>query len=203
MVMHRPAPGVIEKAARIRMVLTDCDGVLTDGGVYYSAHGEELKRFSMRDGMGVERLFLLAGVSDVGIVTRETSPLVAARAAKLGLGDDLYAGVTDKRHAAEDVARRQGISLDEIAFIGDDMNDLDLLRVVGLSACPADAEPVVSCEVDSICTRDAAATAHFRGASRSLISRQPRNPARTSRAGDLAQSRRTGRHGRPRVPSRR
>jgi len=67
------------RAARIRLVLTDCDGVLTDAGVYYSARGEELKRFSMRDGMGIERLRTVAGIP-VGILTKERSGIVAARA---------------------------------------------------------------------------------------------------------------------------
>jgi YrbI family 3-deoxy-D-manno-octulosonate 8-phosphate phosphatase len=104
----------------------------------------------MRDGMGVERLRELGGVR-VGIVTKETSAIVAARAAKLGI-EDLYSGITDKRQVAEDAARRHGIALSNVAFIGDDVNDLDLLRAAGLSACPSDAEPAVLRVVDYVCS---------------------------------------------------
>ncbi|MCB9317453.1 MAG: HAD-IIIA family hydrolase [Lewinellaceae bacterium] len=130
-----------KKAARIRLVLTDCDGVLTDAGVYYSGDGEALKRFSMRDGMGVERLRELAGV-EVGIVTGENSPIVAARAAKLKI-TRLYAGVKDKARLLDIILAETGMQADEIAFIGDDLNDAEILKRVGLSACPSDAMPQI------------------------------------------------------------
>jgi 3-deoxy-D-manno-octulosonate 8-phosphate phosphatase (KDO 8-P phosphatase) len=144
-------PGLVAQAARVRIVLTDCDGVLTDGGVYYSAHGEELKRFSMRDGMGVERL-RTAGIH-VGILTKERSPVVAARAAKLGLSDCLFAGITAKLTAAEEIVRTFSLTLTDLAYIGDDVNDLDLLRAAGFSAAPADAEPMLRTVVDVTCSR--------------------------------------------------
>jgi 3-deoxy-D-manno-octulosonate 8-phosphate phosphatase (KDO 8-P phosphatase) len=139
------------RAARIRLVLTDCDGVLTDAGVYYSARGEELKRFSMRDGMGIERLRTVAGIP-VGILTKERSGIVAARARALHV-HELHGGVVDKLRRAEGIARSHGLTLDRIAFIGDDVNDLALLRAAGLSACPADAEPVITGAVHHVCGR--------------------------------------------------
>jgi 3-deoxy-D-manno-octulosonate 8-phosphate phosphatase (KDO 8-P phosphatase) len=151
MVIRGTADDVRERASRIRMLLTDVDGVLTDAGVYYSSKGEELKRFSMRDGMGFERLLSLAGIR-VGIITRENSTIVAARAAKLNVGA-LYTGVADKLERAEQIARQQGMPLSRIAFIGDDVNDLQLLRAVGLSACPSDADSSVLGAVDLVCTR--------------------------------------------------
>ncbi|MCS7037571.1 MAG: HAD-IIIA family hydrolase [Saprospiraceae bacterium] len=139
-----------ERAARIRLLLTDCDGVLTDAGVYYSAEGEALKRFSIRDGMGVERLRKLCGV-DVGIMTGENSPIVARRAEKLQI-THLYLGVKDKVACLRALLAEHGLQAEEIAFIGDDMNDLEVLQLVGLSACPADALPPVKAVVHYVCT---------------------------------------------------
>jgi 3-deoxy-D-manno-octulosonate 8-phosphate phosphatase (KDO 8-P phosphatase) len=129
------------RARRVRLMLTDCDGVLTDGGVYVSEHGEAMKRFSLRDGMGVERLRELCGIP-TGIVTREQSPIVSQRAHKLRL-DEVHLGVRDKREAVQAIADRRGLTLDEIAYIGDDVNDLDVLTMVGFAGAPSDAEPSV------------------------------------------------------------
>ncbi|MEO1261023.1 MAG: HAD-IIIA family hydrolase [Bacteroidota bacterium] len=130
------------RAKSIKLLLTDCDGVLTDAGVYYSAAGEELKRFSIRDGMGVERLRKLAEV-EVGILTGENSPAVAQRAAKLKI-KELHLGCHNKLNTLHGIVSRKGISQNEVAFIGDDVNDLEILQAVGLSACPADALDLVS-----------------------------------------------------------
>lgn len=138
------------KAATVRLVLTDCDGVLTDAGIYYSDRGEELRRFSVRDGMGFERLRTIAGIETI-IVTREASDIVARRGEKLLA--ETHLGVRDKLAFAATVAEGRGLSWSELAFIGDDLNDLPLLRAVGLSACPTDAEPPVRRAVDLVCTR--------------------------------------------------
>ena len=129
------------RARNVRLVLTDCDGVLTDAGVYYSERGEELKRFSLRDGMGVERLRVHAGI-ETGIVTREAGGAVRARAEKLGI-TELHLGALDKAAVFRAVASRAGLRLDEVAFVGDDVNDLPALGLAGFSACPADALAVV------------------------------------------------------------
>jgi 3-deoxy-D-manno-octulosonate 8-phosphate phosphatase (KDO 8-P phosphatase) len=132
----------IERAKKIKLVLTDVDGVLTDNGVYYGESGEVLKRFSIRDGMGVERLRKLCGI-DTGIVTGELSPSVARRAEKLRI-TQLHLGIKDKLGRLEEILRSGGWSWEELAFIGDDVNDLEVLQRVGLSACPADAMAAVS-----------------------------------------------------------
>lgn len=134
----------------IRLVLTDCDGVLTDGGVYVSARGEEMKRFSVRDGMGVERL-RNAGIP-TGIITRERSDIVIRRAEKLRIAI-CHLGVYDKVAAAEAIATELGVPFGTIAYIGDDVNDLDLLRRAGFSGAPADAEPEVLAAVHFTCSR--------------------------------------------------
>jgi 3-deoxy-D-manno-octulosonate 8-phosphate phosphatase (KDO 8-P phosphatase) len=130
-----------EKAKKIKLVLTDVDGVLTDNGVYYGESGEVMKRFSIRDGMGVERLRKLCGV-ETGIVTGERSPSVARRAEKLRIAE-LYLGIKDKQGCLAEIMEKEGLRWEEIAFIGDDVNDLEVLERVGLSACPADAMAAV------------------------------------------------------------
>ena len=124
------------RARRIKLLLTDCDGVLTDNGVYYSERGEEMKRFSIRDGMGVERLRAI-GVES-GIMTGETSPSVQKRADKLKI-TELHLGIKDKPARLAEIMARTGLAAEEIAFIGDDTNDVEILKLVGLSACPGDA----------------------------------------------------------------
>jgi 3-deoxy-D-manno-octulosonate 8-phosphate phosphatase (KDO 8-P phosphatase) len=128
---------VLARARLIKLLLTDCDGVLTDGGVYYSARGEEMKRFSIRDGMGVERLRTLAGV-EVGIISGEMSPSLMRRADKLSI-TILYLGVKDKTAVLRQILQFHPLQLEEVAYIGDDTNDVELMRQVGLAACPADA----------------------------------------------------------------
>ena len=130
------------KAAKIKLLLTDVDGVLTDNGVYYGESGEVLKRFSIRDGMGVERLRKLCGI-DTGIVTGELSPSVSRRAEKLQI-TQLHLGVKDKLSLLATVMAGTGLGWAELAFIGDDVNDLQVLEKCGLSACPADAMAAVS-----------------------------------------------------------
>ena len=131
-----------ESAKKIKLLLTDVDGVLTDGGVYYGETGEVLKRFSIRDGMGVERLRKLCGI-DTGIVTGELSPSVARRAEKLRI-TQLHLGIKDKLGRVEEILHAGGWNWEELAFIGDDVNDLEVLQRVGISACPGDAMPAVS-----------------------------------------------------------
>lgn len=125
------------KLSRIKLLLTDCDGVLTDGGVYYGEAGEELKRFDIRDGMGVERLRNLAGVT-TGIITGELSPSVIKRAEKLKI-TELHLGVKDKPAVFQEITSRLGLKPEEVAFIGDDVNDLEIMKLAGISFCPANA----------------------------------------------------------------
>jgi 3-deoxy-D-manno-octulosonate 8-phosphate phosphatase (KDO 8-P phosphatase) len=138
------ASELARRAARVRLVVSDVDGVLTDAGVYYSERGEELKRFNVRDGMGVERL---RGVGiRTAFLTKETSPSVRARARKLAL-EHTWLGVADKRAHLPVVLSETGLTLAEIAYIGDDVNDLAIIEAIateGLTAAPADAMDAVA-----------------------------------------------------------
>jgi 3-deoxy-D-manno-octulosonate 8-phosphate phosphatase (KDO 8-P phosphatase) len=140
---------IADKAKRIKWVVTDCDGVLTDTGVYYSADGEMLKRFSIRDGMGVERLRTLAGV-DTAIVTGENSLPLKRRAEKLHIRE-LYLYVKNKEECLLKFCEKHGVENAEIAYIGDDFNDEAVLKKVGLSACPSDAIEPIKAMCDYIC----------------------------------------------------
>lgn len=129
---------VTDRAARIRLVLTDCDGVLTDAGVYYSARGEEMKRFNLRDGMGVERL-RNAGIA-TAIVTREKSEIAMRRADKLKI--KAHVGIVDKARSLPQILAEHGVATPEVAYIGDDVNDLDVIERIrneGLCGAPRDA----------------------------------------------------------------
>ena len=128
----------MDSMVTIKLFLTDVDGVLTDGGMYYTESGDELKKFNTRDGMGFE-LLRKAGIK-TGIITSENTQIVARRAAKIK-ADYLYQGQRDggKLAAAQEICALEGISLSEVAYIGDDLNCINLLEKVGLAACPADA----------------------------------------------------------------
>ncbi len=132
----------------VKLFLTDVDGCMTDGGMYYSANGDEMKRFCVYDGMGIV-LLRKAGIP-CGILTSETTEIVAHRARKLGMeylrmgvGSQVMAGKQTKLEAAQEICNELGITLDEVCFVGDDINDLDLLSHVGTPACPANAMQAV------------------------------------------------------------
>ena len=123
---------------KIKLFLSDVDGVLTDGGMYYTENGDELKKFNTRDGMAFQ-LLREAGIK-TGIITSEDTKTVERRAGKLKV-DYLFQGKKEggKLAAAMEICEKEGIVLDEVAYIGDDINCLQLLMSVGLPACPADA----------------------------------------------------------------
>lgn len=130
-------PEIFEKAKKIKLVLTDCDGVLTDTGTYYSYEGELMKRFSIRDGMGAERLRNLVNV-ETGIITGENTGIVSSRAAKLQI-TEVHLGIKNKTEKLNEILTAKNLQNYEVAFIGDDTNDIEIMKVVGLSACPSDA----------------------------------------------------------------
>ena len=121
---------------RIKLLATDVDGVLTDAGMYYSENGDELKKFNTRDGMGLV-LLRNAGIK-LAIVTSEDTRIVERRAAKLKVSD-LFQGVRDKVAALETLMKRHSLKWEEVAYIGDDVNDLEVMKRVGFAAAPADA----------------------------------------------------------------
>ena len=127
-----------ESKKQIKLFLSDVDGTLTDGGMYYSETGDELKKFNTRDGMGFQMLREV-GIK-TGIITSEETRIVKSRAKKLKV-DYLRQGKRDggKLAAVEDICNEMGITLQEVAYIGDDVNCIDLLSSVGIAACPVDA----------------------------------------------------------------
>ncbi len=138
-----------EKLEKIKIVLTDNDGVLTDTGVYFSAKGEEFKRFSIRDGMGIERLRKYVGVETI-IITGEESGSVRARAEKLNI-KEYYLGVKKKAELLAEIIKKNNVSPDEIAFVGDDSNDFEIMKLVGFKATPADGMSFIKEIADYIC----------------------------------------------------
>ncbi len=124
------------KKAEIKLFLTDVDGTLTDAGMYYSENGDELKKFSTYDGMGLN-LLSKKGIK-TGIITAETRELNRRRAEKLKL-DYYFYGESSKLETVTKLCNKLQISLKNVAYIGDDINDLELLSLVGFAACPANA----------------------------------------------------------------
>ena len=132
----------------IKLFLTDVDGCLTDGGMYYTAEGEVMKRFCVYDGMGMVCL-QQAGIP-CGILTSENSLVVKARAEKLklqylylGVGSKVNPNCLTKLQAAQQICDELGITLADVCFVGDDINDVELLSHVGYPCCPPTARPVV------------------------------------------------------------
>ena len=132
----------------IKLFLTDVDGCLTDGGMYYTAEGDAMKRFCVYYGMGMACL-QQAGIP-CGILTSENSPIVKARAEKLklkylylGVGSKVNPDCLTKLQAARKICDELGIGLENVAFVGDDINDVELLRAVGYPCCPPNARPEV------------------------------------------------------------
>jgi YrbI family 3-deoxy-D-manno-octulosonate 8-phosphate phosphatase len=132
------------------MLAMDVDGVLTDAGMYYSESGEELKKFNTRDGMGI-KLLQAAGLV-TAFITREKTAIVERRGQKLAV-PEVHQEVDDKLALLTTLAQKYGLSLDQVAYIGDDVNDLEALRAVGFSAAPADAMPSVLQAVHYVCAK--------------------------------------------------
>jgi 3-deoxy-D-manno-octulosonate 8-phosphate phosphatase (KDO 8-P phosphatase) len=122
--------------ANIKAVALDVDGVLTDGTFWWGAQGEELKRFSFRDVMGISR-GRQAGLV-FAIISGEDSPLVDRFALKMGI-TDVYKGIKDKASALRSFAQDHDLDLSDVCFMGDDVNDVSALEIAGLAAAPADA----------------------------------------------------------------
>lgn len=119
-----------------KLILTDIDGVWTDGGMYYDQTGNEWKKFNTSDSAGV--LFARKLNIPVGIITGEDTSIVQRRAEKLKI-EILHQGISEKLSVAQSICKELGITLSEVAYIGDDIGDLDLLKACGISAAPANA----------------------------------------------------------------
>ena len=127
---------LVERAANVRLMVFDVDGVLTDGGLLYTADGHELKRFHVHDGLGIKRL-LEAGIQ-VAIITARRSGAVAARMKELGV-DHVYQGQADKLACLGNLLHALGITREHTAWMGDDLPDLPAMQAVGLAIAPANA----------------------------------------------------------------
>jgi len=140
----------------IKHVAMDVDGVLTDGGMYYSESGNELKRFHARDGMGIK---LLQGIGIVtAFITSDKTNLVQRRGDRLKV-PEVHQGTFEKTKVLYGLCEKYHLTMQQVAFIGDDVNDLDALQHVGFSVAPADAVPVVKEAVDYICNLNGGAGA--------------------------------------------
>lgn len=141
---HIPAE-ILEKAKNIKLLITDIDGVLTDGGIIYDDNGLEFKKFQVKDGLIVKHLrknrFL------IGAITGRKSKVVENRCEELRF-DFHYHGIKDKGKKLNELLETLELSHHEVAYIGDDLIDLPILKKVGLSCCPSDALPYVSAQVD-------------------------------------------------------
>ncbi|WP_299051369.1 HAD hydrolase family protein [uncultured Polaribacter sp.] len=128
-----------------KLVITDIDGVWTDGGMFYDNHHGEWKKFNTADSVGVLYLKLLN--IPIAIITGEDTQIVKRRAEKLKI-EYTYLGISDKVKLAKDLIENLNITFEDVAFIGDEINDLELLKKVGFSAAPKNASDLVKSIVD-------------------------------------------------------
>lgn len=149
----RLPPNVRAKLEPIRLLVLDVDGVLTDGSLCYSSHGEELKAFNVHDGLGI-RLAMECEI-EVGVITGRSSPAVSARGRELGLRDNLvFLGSKDKGADLDRLLETLGLRDDEMAAMGDDLPDLPMLGRAGFAFCPSDAAPEVAAVCDHVCGKE-------------------------------------------------
>jgi len=146
-----------ERAERIRLIVLDADGVLTDGRIIMSSDGTETRAFDVTDGFGI-RLGQRAGVI-FGVISGRRSEVLQRRAAELGI-DELHQGVLDKAACLREILSRRGLAPAQACFIGDDLIDLPAMRLAGFAAAPADAQAAV---------RDAAHFVAARGGGRGAV----------------------------------
>ena len=137
-----------QKCKKIKLVVTDVDGVLTDGGMYYSEKGEIMKKFNAKDGMGVE-LLLQNNIKTI-LLTRENSTIVKKRGLKIKAASTIT-GIQNKESYLKKICKKFRVSLKEIAYIGDDVNDIEISKLVGLSASPLDGVVRLKKNVDYVC----------------------------------------------------
>ena len=136
--------------SQIKLVLTDIDGVLTDGGMYYSKEGEHMKKFNTKDGMAVE---LLKSINIKTIfITRENSKISIQRAKKVK--SDILSGILRKELELSAICKKFKVLENQIAYVGDDVNDYEIMSNIGFSAAPNDAVKKICTLVDYVCKLD-------------------------------------------------
>lgn len=134
----------------IRLIVLDVDGTLTNGGITYDANGVETKTFNVKDGFAIASWIRIG--RQAAIITGRNSPIVAKRAAELGI-THFYQGVKDKEARLREILDAEGIGMDEVAAVGDDLNDFRMMKAAGLSFAPADASPYIAEATDVRLTR--------------------------------------------------
>ena len=142
---------VKNKCKNIKIILTDVDGVLTDGGRYYSEKGETLKKFHVRDGMGIN-ILLRNGVKTI-IITKENSKITKKWAKEMNV-TKVISGSIKKEAELSKICQEFNVTKKELAYIGDDVNDFNLLQLVGFSAVPHDANENIKKSVDYVCLKN-------------------------------------------------
>lgn len=151
----------LERLKHVKLVVTDVDGVLTDGGLYYGPDGECLKRFNARDGLGV-RLLQKAGIQ-VAILSGRDCPALRKRIEDLGITEAVL-GRLDKRTALQGITKRCGVTAEEVVFIGDDVSDMEVFELCGVSVTVGDAPNYVKSKADLVLISDGG-----RGAFREIV----------------------------------
>lgn len=140
----------VESIKKIKLIITDIDGVWTDGGLYYSKDGLVMKRFQVKDGMGVN-LAREIGI-ETAIISGDASEIAVTRGQKLKI-ELIYFNIDDKKKVLDEICKLRNLIYENIAFIGDDVNDLEVIKHAGLSAAPNDAAGPVLASVDYICEK--------------------------------------------------
>ena len=147
---HSPSKALLQRLKKIRLLLLDVDGVLTDGSLSYGNSGDELKRFDVKDGAGIY-IAQTHGL-EVGLLTGKTSLVVERRAEELKM-KRVVQGAIDKVPALQEMLADGAYTLSQVAYMGDDILDLPVIRRAGVSACPADAHEEVQKRVSYVCSR--------------------------------------------------
>lgn len=141
---------LLRKLKKIKLLITDVDGVLTDGGLYYTDEGLVMKKFNVKDGMAV-RLLREAGIKS-GMISTDTTKLMQLRAERLNM-DFSFIGIWDKAAKMLEICEELNLFPENAAFIGDDINDLEVMQIAGVTACPADAVKEIKKSSDYICAK--------------------------------------------------
>ncbi|MEL7148499.1 MAG: HAD-IIIA family hydrolase [Bacteroidota bacterium] len=142
-----------ERLKKIKLLILDVDGTLTDGGIYITDEGTQFKKYNAKDGYGI-MMTQKQGRAEVGIISHSKSaPMVEQRAAMVGI-KYVYVGNEPKAQILDQWCQQNNWTKEEVAFIGDDLNDLDIMKEVGITACPADAVKTIRNFVDIPLTKN-------------------------------------------------